>query len=226
MLKTLDCVQPAVGGFLAGTWTPTNLDANGPELGPPTGRSQAAPAAAPTRAAATRAPWARYKRRVCDAITRAPLPRAQAQYRQLGRERHARSPGDAGAGAMAPAMQSAELQFAQRLASSEKGVRDRAVRKLRQYLSARTQSDTGAGRGSASLCSLRGSRLWVRVRLLRAVRRSSGFQLSSPRRIFVSGFVPWPVPAGAGVRERVEAAFQPRRNSGSVVSGPVAVERV
>ncbi|CAH6789896.1 Rrp1b [Phodopus roborovskii] len=44
---------------------------------------------------------------------------------------------------MAPAMQSAELQFAQRLASSEKGVRDRAVRKLRQYLSARTQSDSG-----------------------------------------------------------------------------------
>lgn len=45
---------------------------------------------------------------------------------------------------MAPAMQSAELQFAQRLASNEKGVRDRAVRKLRQYLSARTQSDTGS----------------------------------------------------------------------------------
>ncbi|NP_001414211.1 ribosomal RNA processing 1B [Rattus norvegicus] len=45
---------------------------------------------------------------------------------------------------MAPAMQSTELQFAQRLASSEKGVRDRAVRKLRQYLSARTQSDTGS----------------------------------------------------------------------------------
>ncbi|XP_051009322.1 ribosomal RNA processing protein 1 homolog B [Acomys russatus] len=45
---------------------------------------------------------------------------------------------------MAPAMQSAEFQFAQRLASSEKGVRDRAVRKLRQYLSARTQSDTGS----------------------------------------------------------------------------------
>ncbi|CAO2608573.1 Ribosomal RNA processing protein 1 homolog B [Lemmus lemmus] len=45
---------------------------------------------------------------------------------------------------MAPAMQSGELQFAQRLASSEKAVRDRAVRKLRQYLSARTQSDTGS----------------------------------------------------------------------------------
>ncbi|XP_021500816.1 ribosomal RNA processing protein 1 homolog B isoform X2 [Meriones unguiculatus] len=45
---------------------------------------------------------------------------------------------------MAPAMQSTEFQFAQRLASSEKGVRDRAVRKLRQYLSARTQSDTGS----------------------------------------------------------------------------------
>jgi ribosomal RNA-processing protein 1 len=48
---------------------------------------------------------------------------------------------------MALAMQSSEFQFAQRLASSEKGVRDRAVRKLRQYLSARTQSDTGAGLG-------------------------------------------------------------------------------
>eukprot|EP00072_Mus_musculus_P048562 XP_006525036.1 PREDICTED: ribosomal RNA processing protein 1 homolog B isoform X3 [Mus musculus] len=45
---------------------------------------------------------------------------------------------------MALAMQSSEFQFAQRLASSEKGVRDRAVRKLRQYLSARTQSDTGS----------------------------------------------------------------------------------
>nr|XP_045007120.1 ribosomal RNA processing protein 1 homolog B isoform X2 [Jaculus jaculus] len=44
---------------------------------------------------------------------------------------------------MAPAMQSAEIQFAQRLASSEKGVRDRAVKKLRQYLSARTQKETG-----------------------------------------------------------------------------------
>ncbi|XP_047419172.1 ribosomal RNA processing protein 1 homolog B isoform X1 [Sciurus carolinensis] len=44
---------------------------------------------------------------------------------------------------MAPAMQPAEVQFAQRLASSEKGVRDRAVRKLRQYLSVKTQSETG-----------------------------------------------------------------------------------
>ncbi|XP_042543270.1 ribosomal RNA processing protein 1 homolog B isoform X2 [Dipodomys spectabilis] len=44
---------------------------------------------------------------------------------------------------MAPAMQSAEIQFAQRLASSEKGVRDRAVRKLRQYLSVKTRRETG-----------------------------------------------------------------------------------
>lgn len=73
---------------------------------------------------------------------------------------------------MAPAMQSTELQFAQRLASSEKGVRDRAVRKLRQYLSARTQSDTGAGLGPRR-CARRGSRQWARVRLLRAVRQSS-----------------------------------------------------
>ncbi|XP_047574910.1 ribosomal RNA processing protein 1 homolog B isoform X5 [Lutra lutra] len=43
---------------------------------------------------------------------------------------------------MAPAMQPAELQFAQRLASQEKGIRERAVRKLRQYLSVKTQRET------------------------------------------------------------------------------------
>lgn len=69
---------------------------------------------------------------------------------------------------MAPAVQSSEFQFAQRLASSEKDIRDRAARKLRQYLSARTQSDTGTGLGPRR-CVRRGSRL----RLLRAVRRSS-----------------------------------------------------
>ncbi|XP_059248429.1 ribosomal RNA processing protein 1 homolog B isoform X2 [Mustela nigripes] len=42
---------------------------------------------------------------------------------------------------MAPAMQPAELQFAQRLASQEKGIRERAVRKLRQYLSVKTQRE-------------------------------------------------------------------------------------
>ncbi|KAM5281202.1 ribosomal RNA processing protein 1 homolog B [Ctenodactylus gundi] len=40
-------------------------------------------------------------------------------------------------------MQPAEIQFAQRLASSERGVRDRAVRRLRQYLSVKTQRETG-----------------------------------------------------------------------------------
>ncbi|XP_012300215.2 ribosomal RNA processing protein 1 homolog B [Aotus nancymaae] len=44
---------------------------------------------------------------------------------------------------MAPAMQPAEIQFAQRLASSEKGIRDRAVKKLRQYISVKTQRETG-----------------------------------------------------------------------------------
>ncbi|XP_032248467.1 ribosomal RNA processing protein 1 homolog B isoform X2 [Phoca vitulina] len=43
---------------------------------------------------------------------------------------------------MAPAMQPAELQFAQRLASHEKGIRDRAVKKLRQYISVKTQRET------------------------------------------------------------------------------------
>lgn len=51
--------------------------------------------------------------------------------------------GDGPAGAMAPAMQPAELQFAQRLASHEKGIRDRAVKKLRQYISVKTQRETG-----------------------------------------------------------------------------------
>ncbi|KAM9254178.1 ribosomal RNA processing protein 1 homolog B isoform 1-T1 [Dugong dugon] len=44
---------------------------------------------------------------------------------------------------MAPAMQPAEIQFAQRLASNEKGIRDRAVKKLRQYISVKTQRETG-----------------------------------------------------------------------------------
>ncbi|KAM9089509.1 ribosomal RNA processing protein 1 homolog B isoform 3-T3 [Megaptera novaeangliae] len=43
---------------------------------------------------------------------------------------------------MAPAMQPAEIQFAQRLASHEKGIRDRAVKKLRQYISVKTQRET------------------------------------------------------------------------------------
>ncbi|XP_004475361.2 ribosomal RNA processing protein 1 homolog B isoform X2 [Dasypus novemcinctus] len=44
---------------------------------------------------------------------------------------------------MAPAMQPAEIQFAQRLASNEKGIRERAVKKLRQYISVKTQRETG-----------------------------------------------------------------------------------
>ncbi|XP_075398354.1 ribosomal RNA processing protein 1 homolog B isoform X2 [Tenrec ecaudatus] len=44
---------------------------------------------------------------------------------------------------MAPAMQPAEIQFAQRLASNEKSIRDRAVKKLRQYISVKTQGETG-----------------------------------------------------------------------------------
>lgn len=44
---------------------------------------------------------------------------------------------------MAPVMQPAEIQFAQRLASHEKGIRDRAVKKLREYISVKTQRETG-----------------------------------------------------------------------------------
>nr|XP_020747202.1 ribosomal RNA processing protein 1 homolog B-like [Odocoileus virginianus texanus] len=51
---------------------------------------------------------------------------------------------------MAPAMQPAEIQFAQRLASHEKGIRDRAMRKLRQYISVKTQRETGGRRRSAA----------------------------------------------------------------------------
>lgn len=63
--------------------------------------------------------------------------------RDRRRQLEAARGGIAPAGAMAPVVQPAEIQFAQRLASSEKGVRDRAVRKLRQYLSVKTQRETG-----------------------------------------------------------------------------------
>uniref|UniRef100_A0A7M4FEF1 Uncharacterized protein n=1 Tax=Crocodylus porosus TaxID=8502 RepID=A0A7M4FEF1_CROPO len=39
------------------------------------------------------------------------------------------------------------IQFAQRLAANEKRVRDRAVKKLRGYISVRTQSPAGEGGG-------------------------------------------------------------------------------
>ncbi|XP_053861196.1 ribosomal RNA processing protein 1 homolog B isoform X2 [Malaclemys terrapin pileata] len=58
--------------------------------------------------------------------------------------------GDGGAGTMAPAaaaaaaaVQPPEIQFAQRLAANEKRSRDRAVKKLRGYISLRTQSPAG-----------------------------------------------------------------------------------
>lgn len=53
-------------------------------------------------------------------------------------------------------MQPAELQFAQRLASHEKGVRERAARRLRQYISAKTQREAGGRRGG------RARRGWAR----------------------------------------------------------------
>ncbi|XP_014436491.2 ribosomal RNA processing protein 1 homolog B isoform X2 [Pelodiscus sinensis] len=56
--------------------------------------------------------------------------------------------GDGGAGTMAPAaataaVQPPEIQFAQRLAANEKRNRDRAVKKLRGYISLRTRSPAG-----------------------------------------------------------------------------------
>ena len=63
---------------------------------------------------------------------------------------------------MAPAMQPAEIQFAQRLASHEKGIRDRAVKKLRQYISVKTQKETGGRRrSSAHMAAGRGSPGWA-----------------------------------------------------------------
>lgn len=47
---------------------------------------------------------------------------------------------------MAPAAVPApEVQFAQRLAANEKRIRDRAVKKLRGYISGRTQRPDGTG---------------------------------------------------------------------------------
>lgn len=70
--------------------------------------------------------------------------------------------GDAPTDTMAPAMQPAEIQFAQRLASHEKGIRDRAVKKLRQYISVKTQKETGGRRRSAAhMAAGRGSPGWA-----------------------------------------------------------------
>ena len=60
------------------------------------------------------------------------------------------------------AVQPAEIQFAQRLASHEKDIRDRAVKKLRQYLSVKTQKETGGRRRSAAhMAAGRGSPGWA-----------------------------------------------------------------
>lgn len=103
---------------------------------------------------------------------------------------------------MAPAMQSTELQFAQRLASSEKGVRDRAVRKLRQYLSARTQSDTGAGLGPRR-CARRGVAGAAATGLCGGAPGLESQLTAGPVRrgsfVFLVSF-PWIVPVGAGMR--------------------------
>ncbi|XP_030052319.1 LOW QUALITY PROTEIN: ribosomal RNA processing protein 1 homolog B-like [Microcaecilia unicolor] len=45
--------------------------------------------------------------------------------------------------AMAPAVQSVEVQFAQRLASNEKVIRDRSIKRLRKYITAKTTKRTG-----------------------------------------------------------------------------------
>ena len=44
---------------------------------------------------------------------------------------------------MAPPVQEAEIQFAQRLASNEKGNRTRAIKKLRKYITVRSQKGKG-----------------------------------------------------------------------------------
>lgn len=58
---------------------------------------------------------------------------------------------------MAPAaVQPPEIQFAQRLAANEKRIRDRALKKLRGYISVRTQRPDGrAWLGSARHCPAR-----------------------------------------------------------------------
>ncbi|EQB77217.1 hypothetical protein CB1_000263007 [Camelus ferus] len=51
--------------------------------------------------------------------------------------------GDAPTRTMAPAMQPAETQLAERMASHGKGIRDQAVKKLLQYISRKMQRETG-----------------------------------------------------------------------------------
>lgn len=89
-------------------------------------------------------------------------------------------------------MQPAEIQFAQRLASHEKGIRDRAVKKLRQYISVKTQKETG-GRPAVSRATWRPDR-----------RRAAGGALTRTPAACFSVCAPWePLPAGlSGLRWR------------------------
>lgn len=48
---------------------------------------------------------------------------------------------------MAPIQQEAEIQFAQRLASNEKPMRTKAIKKLRKYISVRSQKVNGKANG-------------------------------------------------------------------------------
>ncbi|CAM4447561.1 unnamed protein product [Lepidochelys kempii] len=84
----------------------------------------------------------------CDAISGRSMERVGRFQRAGGGDAFhpaAGAKGDGGAGTMAPAaaVQPPEIQFAQRLAANEKRSRDRAVKKLRGYISLRTQSPAG-----------------------------------------------------------------------------------
>lgn len=84
---------------------------------------------------------------VGDAISRRPARRGAVLDGTGPTERAGTGTGRA----MAPAAaQPPEIQFAQRLAANEKRIRDRAVKKLRGYISVRTQRPTGRARPGAA----------------------------------------------------------------------------
>lgn len=99
-------------------------------------------------------------------------------------------------------MQPAEIQFAQRLASHEKGIRDRAVKKLRQYISVKTQRETG-GRPAISRAT------WRRDRR----RAAGGGALARAPAACFCVFALWgPLPAGSSLLLRYPVCPAARLN--------------
>lgn len=197
-------LHQASGRHLAGgDLTPYTLHANHPELEPLHSTYFCSLAAASALAAATRAPWALGERRVCDAITRAPQPvrRRSTDCSAARGTRAARGcwsgcDGSRHAVDRVPVRPAAGLQ------------REGYPRPRREEAAAVSQRKDAerhrCGPRSAPLRAMRvapaGACAATAVCVVELQVQAQHW-LSSPKLVCVSRFLPWILPAGAGVRE-------------------------